>query len=169
MRYVATLDGVEHEFEAEPLGDGNGWRLRLGERHFELDVRRVGGSSFSILIGTRSFDFEVVREGDELLIASRSGLARVALADPARRAAAASATVRAGQQGRAEMRAMMPGRVVNIMVKAGDKVEAGAGVLVVEAMKMENELKAPKSGTVIEVKVAAGQTVEKNDLLVIIE
>jgi biotin carboxyl carrier protein len=167
MRYVATLDGVEHEFDVEQLRDGSGWRLRVGDHSFDIDVRRVGGASISMLIGTRSFDFEVQRVGDDIVIASRAGTARVALIDPRR--AAAGASVRAGQRGRVEMRAMMPGRVVNVMVEAGDVVEAGAGVLVVEAMKMENELKAPKAGTVIEVKVTAGRTVEKNDLLVIIE
>ncbi len=168
MRYFASLDGADQEFEVEPLGNGDAYRLRLGDRQYDLDVRRVGASSFSILIGLRSFDFDVFRDGDELVIASREGVARVAITDAARRAPA-GATARAHQRGRAEMRAMMPGRVVNVMVVAGDEVEAGAGVLVVEAMKMENELKAPKSGKVIEVKVVAGQTVEKNDLLVIIE
>jgi biotin carboxyl carrier protein len=59
--------------------------------------------------------------------------------------------------------------VVNVLVAAGDEVRAGQGVLVIEAMKMENELKAPKAGKVVEVKVAAGQTVEKGDLLLVIE
>jgi len=71
--------------------------------------------------------------------------------------------------GRAELKAMMPGRVINVLVAAGDQVEAGQGVLIVEAMKMENELKSPKSGKVIEVKVTAGQTVEKGELLLVIE
>jgi biotin carboxyl carrier protein len=168
MRYFASLDGAEREFEIERLGTDGAYRVRLGDQQFDLDLCRVGASSFSILIGRRSFYFEVICAGDELVIASRDGVARIELTDPARRASA-GATVRAHQQGRAELRAMMPGRVVNVMVKAGDEVATGAGVLVVEAMKMENELKAPKSGKVIEVKVAAGQTVEKNDLLVIIE
>ena len=168
MRYFASLDGAAHEFEVEPLDRDGSYRLQLGDRHYDLDVRQVGASSFSVLIGARSFDFDVLRDGDELVIASREGVARVALTDSARHAPTGSAA-RPHQAGRAEMRAMMPGRVVNVLVAAGDQVEAGAGVLVVEAMKMENELRAPKSGKVIEVKVAAGQTVEKNDLLVIIE
>jgi biotin carboxyl carrier protein len=168
MHYFASLDGEAYEFEVEPLGDGGAYRLRIGDQQYDLDVRRVGASSFSILIGLRSFVFDILRDGDELVITSRAGVARLVLTDSVRRAGT-GATGRTQQSGRAEMRAMMPGRVVNVMVAAGDQVEAGAGVLVVEAMKMENELKAPKSGKVIEVKVAAGQTVEKNDVLVIIE
>jgi biotin carboxyl carrier protein len=168
MRYFASLDGIDHEFEVEPIGEGGVYRLQLGDRRYDIDVRRVGGSSISILIGSRSFDFDIFRDGDELVLTSREGAARIAITDRARRAPA-GADVRAHSQGRAEMRAMMPGRVVNVLVAVGDQVAAGAGVLVVEAMKMENELKAPKAGKVVEVKVAAGQTVEKNDLLVIIE
>jgi len=71
--------------------------------------------------------------------------------------------------GRVELKAMMPGRVVNVLVKPGDEVTADQGVLVVEAMKMENELKAPKAGKVIEVRVSAGQAVEKGEILAVIE
>ncbi|MGH7905997.1 MAG: biotin/lipoyl-containing protein, partial [Candidatus Binataceae bacterium] len=68
-----------------------------------------------------------------------------------------------------ELRAMMPGRVVSVLIEPGEVVEAGQGLVVVEAMKMENELRSPKPGKIAAVKVVAGQTVEKNDLLVIIE
>ena len=63
----------------------------------------------------------------------------------------------------------MPGRVVNVLVAAGDEVKAEQGMIVVEAMKMENELKSPKAGKVVEVKVVAGQTVEKGELMIVIE
>ena len=69
-----------------------------------------------------------------------------------------------GQRQASSCKAMMPGRVVNVLVKLGDEVAAQQGVLVVEAMKMENELKAPKAGKVVEVKVTAGQTVEKGEV-----
>ena len=61
------------------------------------------------------------------------------------------------------------GRVVSVLVKAGDEIEAEHGVLTVEAMKMENEIRTPKAGRVIEVRVTAGQTVEKGEVLAIIE
>jgi len=63
----------------------------------------------------------------------------------------------------------MPGRVVNVLVSPGDEVKDGQGIVVVEAMKMENELKSPKAGKVVEVKVVAGQTVEKGELMIVIE
>jgi biotin carboxyl carrier protein len=68
-----------------------------------------------------------------------------------------------------EIKSAMPGRVVNVLVAAGDEVKDGQGIVVVEAMKMENELKSPKAGKVVEVKVVAGQTVEKGELMIVIE
>ena len=166
MRYLATLSDTEHEFDFEQAGP-NGCTLRIGEQSFELDLRRVGPGSFSVLIGHRSFDFDVTPEGDELIISSRAGAWRVSLIDERRRAAREAS----GRQlsGRVELKAMMPGRVVSVLVKPGDEIAAEQGVLTVEAMKMENEIRTPKAGRVIEVRVTAGHTVEKGEVLAIIE
>ena len=72
MRYLATLDGAEHELEVRGARREFLAPCRLGERRFEVDLRRVGASSFSVLIGNRSFDFDVTREGEELIVASRA-------------------------------------------------------------------------------------------------
>jgi Biotin-requiring enzyme len=71
--------------------------------------------------------------------------------------------------GPAELRAIIPGRVVSVDVAEGDAVEAGQRVLVVEAMKMQNELRAPRGGTIRRLGVGAGQTVELGDVLLVIE
>ena len=63
----------------------------------------------------------------------------------------------------------MPGKIVKVLVKPGDAVEARQGVVIVEAMKMENELRSPKAGTVSEVRVAEGASVEAGAILVIVE
>ncbi len=166
MRLVATLDGAEHQLEVEEL-TAHALRVKLGERQFDLDVHRVGHSSYTILVDNRSFDFEVVREGEDFVVASRGGAARVTLVDAARKPRHPGARPHAG--GRASLKAMMPGRVVNVLVNVGDEVAAHQGLLVVEAMKMENELKAPKAGKVVEIKVKPGQTVEKGELLLVVE
>jgi biotin carboxyl carrier protein len=75
----------------------------------------------------------------------------------------------AGQSGPSEVRAIIPGVVVSVAVAAGDAVEAGRELLVVEAMKMQNELRAPRAGTVARVAVGKGATIEVGDLLVVIE
>jgi biotin carboxyl carrier protein len=166
IKFVATLDGADHQLEVEEL-TAHTLRLTVGERQFEVDLNRVGHSSYSILIDNRSFDFEVVQDGEDLLVASRGGAARVTLTDAVRRLHHAGA--RPVAAGKAVLKAMMPGRVVNVLVNLGDEVAAQQGLLVVEAMKMENELKAPKAGKVVELKVKPGQTVEKGELLLVVE
>jgi biotin carboxyl carrier protein len=166
MRYVAILGEAEHELEIEEI-TGHSVRVKLGENQFDADVRRTGNSSFSILIGERSFDFDVSQQNDEQVVVSRGIATRVTLQDAVRRIRGASRREQAS--GKAELKAMMPGRVVNLLVQVGDELAAQQGVVVVEAMKMENELKSPKAGKVTAIKVAPGQTVEKGDLLVVIE
>ena len=120
------------------------------------------------IVNNRSFDFDVVRDGDETVIASRAGSTRLTMVDAARRLAR-GAGKRREISGRVELKAAMPGRVISVLVSAGDEVAADQGVVVVEAMKMENEVKSPKAGKVVEVKVVAGQTVEKGGLMIVIE
>ncbi len=71
--------------------------------------------------------------------------------------------------GAAEIRTAMPGKVVRILVEKGASIEKGDGVLVVEAMKMQNELKSPKSGIVKDIRVEEGSTVAAGDVLAVIE
>jgi biotin carboxyl carrier protein len=75
---------------------------------------------------------------------------------------------RGGHGGPTELRAIIPGRVVSVAVAPGDSVEMGDDLLVIEAMKMQNELRAPRTGVVERVAVGAGQTVELGDLLVVV-
>jgi biotin carboxyl carrier protein len=167
MRYLATIDGHEHEIEIEELA-ADSFAIRFGKDSFEADLRRVGHNSFSVLIGSRSFDFDVARDGDETVVASRTGSIRLTVADPSARRAQAAGR-RREVTGRVEIKAAMPGRVINVLVSEGDQVNADQGVVVVEAMKMENEVKSPKQGKVLEVKVAAGQAVEKGQVMLVIE
>jgi biotin carboxyl carrier protein len=167
MRYVATVDGQEHEIEIEELA-ADSFAISFGEHRFEADLRRVGPVSFSVIVNNRSFDFDVARDGEETVVASRSGSTRLTVTDAARRAARAAGR-RREVSGRVEIKSAMPGRVVDVLVAAGDEVKAEQGIIVVEAMKMENEVKAPKAGKVVEVKVVAGQAVEKGQLMIVIE
>jgi biotin carboxyl carrier protein len=167
MRYHAILDGKEHEIEIEELA-ADSFSIRFGDNSFEADLRRIGPVSFSVIVNNRSFDFDVARDGEETVVASRSGSTRLTVADAARRTARAAGKQRE-VSGRVEIKSAMPGRVINVLVAAGDDVKKDQGIIVVEAMKMENEVKAPKAGKVIEVKVAAGQAVEKGQLMIVIE
>jgi biotin carboxyl carrier protein len=90
--------------------------------------------------------------------------ARARLRERAGRAAASAV-----HDGRIDVRAVIPGRVLSVAVVAGDRVGAGDRLLVVEAMKMQNDVRAPRAGTIGRVAVAAGQTIELRDILVELE
>jgi biotin carboxyl carrier protein len=89
----------------------------------------------------------------------------VVISDPGRRAREAFASA----EGPHEIVTMMPGRVVRVLVDSGERVEAGQGIVVVEAMKMENEIATPKAGTVTSLSVSPGDTVEGGSTLAVIE
>ncbi len=165
-QYHATVDGLEYELAIEELADAGRFEINLGGEKIKADLRQAGPASFSVVVGIRSFDLDVIRQGDEFVVVSRSGTSRLTLEDARRRL---MHTRTREVSGKVQMRAMMPGRVLSVSVQVGDDVVAQQGVLVIEAMKMENELKSPKAGKVVEVKVAAGQTVEKGELLIVIE
>jgi multidrug efflux pump subunit AcrA (membrane-fusion protein) len=82
---------------------------------------------------------------------------------------ATSARAGKGAGGPLELRAIIPGRIVSIDVAAGDVIDAGGRLLVVEAMKMQNELRSPRGGTISRVAVGPGQTVERGDVLLVLE
>jgi len=134
-----------------------------GTRH-EVDVYKLEGDFFSFLMGHKSYEVSVESTRDGYRVRHGAAEQLVTLTDPGRQARDAMADT----QGPTTVHSVMPGKVVRILVDEGDEVEAGQGILVVEAMKMENEIAAPKAGTVRSIAVAPDQAVESGaDLLVI--
>jgi len=122
---------------------------------------RRPGASYGIAIDDR---------GDGELIVHVNGIAIPAtVRDPRAAWRARGHDAATAADGRTDVRAPMPGRVVKVLVKAGDAVTARQGLVVVEAMKMENELRAPKDGRVADVRVKEGMSVEANAVLVTVE
>ena len=116
-------------------------------------TRRTGNAPTRLEVVVDGWRFEV-----EVEDAARAALRRRATREPDA----------AETSGPAEIRAIIPGRVAAVRVTAGDEVEAGRTLLVVEAMKMQNELRAPRAGTVERVAVGEGETIENGDLLVVL-
>jgi biotin carboxyl carrier protein len=132
------------------------------------DIVRAG-NTWSILLGTRSYEVTIVEEAPGELTVSVDGQV-VPVAAPRRGTAARQRIQGAeGTQGPQSITAPMPGRIVKVLVKAGDAVAARQGLVVVEAMKMENELRSPKAGTVTEVRVTQGQSVDARAVLVVVD
>jgi 3-methylcrotonyl-CoA carboxylase alpha subunit len=123
-------------------------RVLLGHEH-----RRTSDGAIVLEVVVGGWRVEVEVEPDR----------RAALRERARRGREA-----AGEAGPLEIRAIIPGRIVAVSVASGDNVEAGQQLLVLEAMKMQNELRSPRHGTIEHVKAAVGQNVEVGDLLVVI-
>ncbi len=168
-RYFAQVQGrPEREpVEIEPLGGGRFAVTYLGKRH-EVDALTLDHGAVSMLVDGESFSIEFEELGDDVAVLVRNQVTKVDIADERRlrlRAATAGFTV----EGRQVVTAPMPGKVVKVLVKAGDQVAEGQGLVVVEAMKMENELKSPKAGKVVELRAKEGAAVEKDAPLVVVE
>lgn len=162
----------------------------IAESKHEIEVTREGERVFANIDG-REYDIEVsepepgvyliknagkIYEVSVSLDAAASGITHASLndhtfpihvTDPKRLRGAAGAD--GAVDGTAEIKTAMPGKVVRLLVAAGAEVEKGDGVIVVEAMKMQNELKAPKSGTIKEIRVSEGSTVAAGETLATVE
>lgn len=132
----------------------------------EADAVEISPGIYSLLIFGRSFEVRVDEHPDGLRIHTGHREFPVRVADPRTWRGARGGTLEA--EGRQQIHAPMPGKVVRLLVKQGDTVEAGKGLLVVEAMKMQNEIRASKSGTVERMLVGEGQAVNAGDLLAVI-
>jgi acetyl/propionyl-CoA carboxylase alpha subunit len=148
----------ECEIPVEVLRHGTGYRVRIGERWLEADLVSVGPYVRSLRLndGTQ-LSLIHHRDGNTHEISLGGGSITVDIIDPL----AAKRRRREDEIGATGVvKAMMPGRVVRVLVTKGETVRKGAGLLILEAMKMENEITAPADGTVDELFVEPGQTVE---------
>ncbi len=165
MKYRVTIDGREREIDVVVTPDG-GVSVSMDGAAVDADVERVPGG-LSLRLGHRVFDIAVGGTPDAMQVGA--GAARAEAVVVSERARAKAKHSGGGGSGAKELRAPMPGRVVKVLVKAGDAVTAGDPCVVVEAMKMENELRAPTDGTIAAVHVSEGASVEGRALLITFE
>jgi biotin carboxyl carrier protein len=146
-------------------------KIHRGNETFDAQTVRLPDGRLSILLadGRQVCGRASPRSRGEVEVSSARGVCRLALADPLHdRVDHAGGAARTGDSAE-EIRALMPGRVIEIAVAAGDPVAAGALLLVLEAMKMQNEIRAERAGIVGSVDVASGQAVESGTLMLTIE
>ncbi len=166
MKYLTKLEGEEREFTIERHGD----RLmaRSGDRTFALDMALVGdGDTFSLLVDGRSYDVVADVQREDVVLQMLGERYAVHVEDERERAAHAVAGNKAG--GRRELRAAMPGIVVDVKVAEGAQVEEGQTLVVLEAMKMQNPLVAESAGKVTRVLCKKGEAVAGGALLLEME
>ena len=168
------------KFEIQ-LTDASGTRKRLVEferkddlsailldgHPVDADALQIGPNVVSVMLGGQSFEFHISRFVDgSLKLRCGAHEYSAEIIDPRAWRGRKHGAVEV--EGRQEILAPMPGKVVRILAAAGSKVEARQGVLVIEAMKMQNELRSPKSGTVEKLLVREGQTVNSGEVLAVI-
>lgn len=167
MKLQAEIADEKHEVEI--VRDGRSVRARVGGREYDLDVSEPEKGVFLIKNGASVFEVSVdpaAADGTNR-VSLKDHSFDVKILDPKRLRGSGGGS--ADASGKAEIKTAMPGKVVRILKETGDTVEKGEGVIVVEAMKMQNEMRSPKDGSLTEIKFAEGDTVAAGDVLVTIE
>jgi biotin carboxyl carrier protein len=166
MKLSVRIGAREAVLELERSGSQCRFRWPDGGDWREASVERVEPGIYSVLLEGSSYEVKVVPGPDAVFVDIRGEHRTVevsSLRDATRR------TAGFGPGGRQNVSAPMPGKIVRVLVAAGDTVVAGAGLIVVEAMKMQNELKAPKGGRVAVLAAREGETVAAGETLVTLE
>jgi biotin carboxyl carrier protein len=167
MTYIVTSRGQTRRVEVRE--ERGILTVRLDNRELPVDVLQVGLGHYSLLLDGRSYEIDILPLDEGTVVLVNGQPFRVEIRrDQAPEVKARRETPGAAASERAVV-APMPGKVIKLLVKPGESVEAGRGVVVIEAMKMENELKAPKAGTVTEIITKEGATVENGAPLVVVE
>jgi biotin carboxyl carrier protein len=168
MAYIATLGEQTHKIEVHELEEDHLYRIVIDGVERIVDGRKLSDHMYSLLVDNRSFTADVAVKDDFYTVVCEGKSFRLKLLDE-RRAARPGEGQGARRDGGKEIRAFMPGKVVEVLVTVGGEVSKDQGVLIVEAMKMENEVRATSSGKVKEIRVSPGQAVESGELLVLLE
>jgi biotin carboxyl carrier protein len=164
MTYDIAIDGKSHRLELS-RADGR-WSCRLDGREVEVDAVLARPDVLSLRIGNQAYEVKCERVAGDMHLWVGSERFAAEVRDPR----SLRGRVRAvDDHGPKKLTAPMPGKIVRVLVSEGSAVEAGSGVLVVEAMKMQNELKSPKKGTIQKILVSEGAAVNAGDVLAIVE
>jgi len=167
VAFIAKLGDQNYTVEIEEVGKSV-YRVAVDGNEFMVDGKKTGRTNYSLIVDNRSFEIEVDNTDDEYRVLVDGRNYRIFLVDE-RRMRIGAAHGGMELQGEQRVSVPMPGKVIAVLVAEGDSVERGQGLVIVEAMKMENEVRSPISGRVKEIKVKAGDTVEGGAVLVVVE
>lgn len=165
MKLVIELNGKEEPFEMERRGSDTRFRFGAGPER-RADVEQPEPGVYSVLMDGRNYEARVEVNPGGMVVIIDGERFEVEVHDPRQ---FRRRDGQRGAEGLQRVLAPMPGKVVRVLVKAGDEVAAGQGLMVMEAMKMQNEMRAPQAGRVVSVPVAEGATVAAGDVLATLE
>lgn len=157
----------EREERVRVRRNGSGYEVTVGDRTYQVDaaIARAGLLSLrSLLIGGSHHEVAVRQIKESYWVSTPSSAGPVSVTDPLTHLAAKSHSGKAGRR-KEKVTAYMPGRVIAILAQEGEAVTAGQGIVVLEAMKMQNEIRAEHDGTLTKIHVQSGQAVERGDPL----
>ena len=166
MKLIATVDGSEHAIDIPSNGGSPEWSCQIGETELRADLRQVEPGIYSILLNGRSFEVQLENNGGRTYASVNGRRLAVEIRDPRKMVRGTGGINVAGPQ---TIASPMPGKVVRLLVAEGDEVEAGNGLLIVEAMKMQNEIKSPKAGRVAAIHVSQGSAVGGGEAMMVVE
>ncbi len=169
MHYAAIVGDLEREVEINEVSPGR-FTVRFDDREMNIDARFISDSTMSLILDDVAYNIEFERNangGTNLLV--RGSVVPVEVLDLRRMRLRKAQSAVAGPQGPANITSPMPGKVIAVLVKEGQEVAEGDGLLVVEAMKMENELRAPRAGVVRNLVAQEGASVEGGAALCVVE
>ena len=164
---ILKISSGTEEVAVEITSQAGTRKIRLGGINTDCDCLRLADGHYSLILNGSVHDVLVDIDSDTCIVTSRAGTHTFRITDP-RRSGSGSQT-HEGPPGLQRVCADMPGKVVRVLVQEADVVANDQGLLVLEAMKMQNEIRAPKSGVVKEVAAIAGTTVNTGDFLLSIE
>jgi biotin carboxyl carrier protein len=165
MKYVASVNDESRAVEVS--GRDGRYRVTFGDQVWEVDARLTAQGIYSLLVDGVSYVADVVDRDGACVVDVRGESYEIIVEEQTRHIIRTRGGAAGGARGRT-LTAPLPGKITRVAVRAGDVVQAGDTLVVIEAMKMENEFKAGVAGTVAEVRVAPGQAVNAGDVLVVI-
>ena len=142
-------------------------QVRLDGRETSVNYRRVKNESLSLIVNGKSYEVRQESAGEVLRIILRGRTYECSVRDP--RSLRSRRRTGVAEGGAQRITASMPGKVVRVLVKTGDPISSGQGILVIEAMKMQNEVRSPKEGVLKQLAVREGANVNAGEILAIIE
>jgi biotin carboxyl carrier protein len=177
MRFIADIEDATHTVEVDDHGSDDGkYTMVVDGKSYVVDAALMRSQIVSMLIDNHSYDVDVDGTGQandtldgRMQVRVRGRVVRLDILDERRRKMREAASAHLGGAGTAKIESPMPGKIVRILVKEGETVTRGQGIIVVEAMKMENELKSPKDGTIGSLQVKEGQAVTGGAFLCVVE
>jgi acetyl/propionyl-CoA carboxylase alpha subunit len=148
--------------------DANG-SISLGENYYQADIQKISPQRYSILLNGKSFQVVVARNKFMYSILINGNICKVEVETSARKLINFGDGAGKGNRAYLEIRSPMPGMVVRCEVEEGSEIKAGDGLLILEAMKMENEIRATRNGIIKKILVREKQVVDKGELLITME